>query len=138
MIREEIKNIQTTMKELRKFGIILSVFLSIIAGISLWKSGTLYNYLFPTAAGILILALAFPRILKFIYIPWMALAILIGWVMTRVILTLLYYLVFTPISLLLNLLGKDLLDEKINPEKSSYWVQREKRIIPKEDFERQF
>lgn len=138
MLREEIKNIQSDKLTLRKFGVALAVFLAIIGGISYWKGGTLYPYLFPAAAIFLVIGLVIPQVLKFIYLPWMVLAALIGWVMTRVILTVLYYGVLTPTGLLLKLMGKDLLNEKIEPAAESYWIRREKRKITREDLEHQF
>ncbi len=138
MLREEIKNIKSDKPMLRKFGLALAVFLGIIGGISYWKGGTLYPYLFPAAGISLVMALLVPAGLKFIYLPWMVLATLIGWVMTRVILTALYLGVLTPTGLLLKLLGKDLLKEKIDPAAESYWIPREKRKISKEDLEHQF
>jgi len=138
MLRQEIKDIQTDSKTLRKFGFVLTVFLAIIGGLSLWKSGNLYPYLFPAAGIVLIISLIFPKALKIIYYPWMVLATIIGWVMTRVILTTLFFGVLTPISFLTKMMGKDLLNEKIEPAAASYWIQRKQRQASKTDFERQF
>lgn len=138
MLLQEIKNIKATKKVLRNFGILLSVFLSVLGGISLWKGGVVYNYLFPSTIVVIIAAIVFPKILKFIYIPWMTVATVIGWVVTRVILTLMYNFVFSPVALGARMLGKDLLDEKINSDKDSYWIKRDKKTILKEDLEHQF
>ena len=138
MLLQEIKNIQATKKVLRSFGILLSIFLSILGGVSLWKGGTTYFYFFPSAIVALSISIIFPKALKFIYIPWMTVATVIGWVVTRVILTIFYYLVMTPFGLIAKILGKDLLDEKIESGRKSYWVQRDKKTILKEDLEHQF
>ena len=137
MLLEEIKNIKTTKKVLRDFGLILAIVLAIFGGISLWKESESYKYLFPGSGASLILAMLLPNVLKFIYLPWMTVATIIGWVMTRVILKMLYYLILTPIGIAMKLFGKDILDEKINKDKPSYWVPRDKTIL-KEQFERQF
>lgn len=138
MLLQEIKNIRASRDVLKKFGLLLAAFLSILAAISLWKAGTLYQYLFPAAVGSLILALVVPKALKAIYLPWMAVATMIGWVMTRVILTLFYYVVMSAFGLVAKLFRKDFLDQKIEPEKESYWVTREQKVIPKHELERQF
>lgn len=138
MLLEEIKQIQTDKQTLKKFGLLLSAFLLILAVISFWKGGNLYPYLIPPAAIIALISLVFPAMLKFIYLPWMAAAMAIGWVISHTILAMLYFLIMTPIGWILKLSGKDLLDEKINPGHISYWVQRKNRLIRKEDFERQF
>ncbi len=138
MFKEEFTNIKTDTSTLRKFGLLLTVFLGILGGISLWKNGNLYPYLFAAALLILILSLAYPQALKFIYKPWMMVAIVIGSIVSHVILFILFYLVFTPVGLILRLTGKDLLDEKIIRDKDSYWIEREKTIFSREDLERQF
>ena len=66
-----------------------------------------------------------PIILKPIYIGWMSFAIIIGWFMTRFILSLLFYLIVTPIGLITRVLGKDFLELKKEASNGSYWNQRE-------------
>ncbi len=138
MLRQEIKDIQTDSKTLRKFGFVLTGFLAIIGGFSLWKSGNLYPYLFSAAGVVLSVSLVLPKALNIIYYPWMVMATIIGWVMTRLILTVVFFGALTPISLLMQILGKDLLNEKIDPAAASYWIQRKQRMASKTDFERQF
>jgi hypothetical protein len=54
----------------------------------------------------------------------MSFAVVMGFVMTRVILTILFYGLFTPASLVSKLLGKDLLDERWDKKAETYWVKR--------------
>jgi len=138
MLLEEIKSIRADKPTLRKFGIGLFVLLLIFSAISIWKDGDVYRYLAPLAVISLLIALIFPLALKFIFLPWMALATVIGWLMTRVILITLFYLIITPFSIIMKLAGKDLLDEKLEPHRKSYWVLRDKKTIGKEELLRQF
>jgi polyferredoxin len=138
MLLQEIKNIHSDKPTLRKFGIGLFVLLAVFGAISYWKGGAAYNYLFPTAVAALAVALIIPIALKYIYLPWMALATVIGWVMTRLILITLFFLILTPISLIMRLAGKDLLDEKLQPHRQSYWVPRDKKTTTKEELQQQF
>ena len=130
MILEEIKNIKETKKDLRKFGITVGTVLLIIAGILFWREKD--SYLYFGIAGLLLLltGLAFPAILKLLNKVWMTLAILI--------LTILYYLVLTPIRILATLFGKNFLDLTIDKSAKSYWEVRPKREIKPADYERQF
>jgi hypothetical protein len=68
----------------------------------------------------------------------MGLAIVLGFVMSRVILTILYYLVLTPIGLLAKFVGKKFMILKYDKSAKSYWEKR--AIIQKKqiDYERQF
>lgn len=113
-------------KELRKFGFVMTVPLAIIGGFFFWKGKPAAPYFLILAAFFLISGLFFPSILKPIEKIWMKIAELISAVMTRVILFLTFYLVITPVGLILKLMGKDLLEIKFDPDKESYWVPVEK------------
>ena len=78
-------------------------------------------------AGILIYLLsivAYP-VMKHFHHAWMTFAFILGWFWTRFFLTIFFYLVITPIGLLLRIMGKDLLDERIDKSAKSYWVKRD-------------
>ena len=114
-----------TKKELRKFGIVMSVPLAIIGGILFWKGKPSGGYFLALAAFFLICGLLLPGILVPIERAWMKFAEIISAVMTRVILILTFYLVITPVGLLLRLMGKDLLQMKFEQDRGSYWEKVE-------------
>ncbi len=76
--------------------------------------------------------------MKPVYTGWMLFAFVLGWINTRVILGLFFYLVITPIGLFLRLRGKDLLDEKIDRGAPSYWIKREGKPPDRKRLERMF
>ncbi len=138
MILEEIKNIKESKKDLRKFGLTVGIVLLAIAGLLLWKGKASYP-VFGIIGGLLVIAgLLFPIILRPLNKVWMTLAILMGWVMTRVILTILFFIVLTPLKFIAKLFGKDFLDLKIDKARDSYWEVREKKEIKPIDYEKQF
>ena len=124
MLLDEIKSIKGTKPELRKFGLTIGIFLLVIAGFLFWKQRPSFPYFAYIGGGFALLGLTAPIILKPIYKVWMSFAVVMGFVMTRVILTVLYFGMFTPIALLTKLLGKDLLDQRLDKNAASYWVQR--------------
>ncbi|MGZ6058317.1 MAG: SxtJ family membrane protein [Myxococcaceae bacterium] len=65
-----------------------------------------------------------PARLRAAYLGWMAIALAVGWVMSRVALTLIFALVLTPLALLARLTGKRFLALEPDPEAPSYWVRR--------------
>ena len=138
MITEEIKNIKSDKKELRKFSLVIGIFLGLLGGLSWWRSTDHYPWLFVVAMAFLLVGLGRPMLLKPIHKAWMTLAILMGWVMTRIILSVLFYLIVTPIGLSMRLLGKDLLDLEFSDDADSYWIQRKEIKKDKSDYERQF
>ena len=86
----------------------------------------------------LFLGLVTPSLLKPIQKVWMSLAIVIGWFVTRVILTVLFYLVVTPIGLVAKLSGKRFLDINFDRGVDSYWIPRETTKFNKRSYENQF
>jgi hypothetical protein len=68
--------------------------------------------------------LAYP-VMKPIHLVWMRFSQVLGWISTHVVLTIFFYLIVTPTGLLMRLLGKDLLDQKIDKAAKSYWVKRD-------------
>lgn len=135
-LRREINEIPSTRRDLRQFGLTVGVALALIGGWMVWK-GSAHAVYFLTAGGLLAaLGLVFPRALKPFQKVWMAMALLMGWVMSRVILTVLFYAVLTPTGLILRLTGKDLLDIKQGISKDSYWKPHKQR--DKNDHEKQF
>ncbi|MCF8241989.1 MAG: hypothetical protein K9J16_11430 [Melioribacteraceae bacterium] len=138
MLIEEIKNIKSDKKEIRKFGITIGIVLLLISAYLFYVESSAYIILASIAAAFILLAFVIPSILKPLQIIWMTIAVLLGFVMTRVILSVLFYLIVTPIGLIARLSGKDFLDRKIEREKKSYWNYREIKGYEKIDTERQF
>lgn len=125
IISKEIESLKIDKKALRNFGLLFFVVLSAIAGFSYWKGSSNWPWFIGGSGLFLALGLFLPFILKPFYKVWMALAFLLGLIMTRVILTLAFFLVFTPMGFVLRLLGKDLLDEKIDRSSGTYWKKHE-------------
>lgn len=124
MIRAELQAIKSTRNELRKFGFTMSAVLLLVAAFLFWKQKPSMQYFLYAGLGLGVLGLILPQLLRPFYYFWMALAVLMGFVMTRVILTLLYFGLFTPIAILVRLLGKDLLEERWNKNAETYWSKR--------------
>ena len=130
-------SILATPKEVRKFGIMFAIIFAAIAGFLLYKESTYWVWLAGGAAFFLITGFVGHVILRPIYIGWMKFAFVLGWVNTRIILGIFFYLIVTPIGLGMRLFGNDLLDEKMEPEAKSYWKKRTTPFNPA-SMERQF
>ena len=135
---EEIKNIKSEKSDLRKFGITIGVILLIIAGFLFWKEKESFQILLTFGVTLCILGIVIPFILKPIYWVWMIFATILGWIMTRVILSLLFYLIFTPIGFIGKLFGKQFIELKWKQSKDSYWNYRSNEYSLKENYEKQF
>ncbi|MBL7131942.1 MAG: hypothetical protein ISS45_11190 [Candidatus Omnitrophica bacterium] len=135
---EEIKNIKSGKRELRQFGITIGIVLGLLGGLFFLRQKDYYSYLLIFCGTFLFLGLVAPTLLKPIQKIWMSLAIVIGWFVTRAILTVLFYLVVTPIGILARLVGKDFLDIKFDRNTDSYWLAREPAKFDKRSYENQF
>ncbi len=138
MFKEEFKHIKETKKDLRKFGITVGGVLAAIAALLFYfeKPSAIY---FAVIGGLLFISgLVFPQILKPLNKIWMGLAVVLGFFMSRLILTILFYFVLTPISFLAKIVGKKFMTLKYDKSAKTYWEKR--TIIHKKqiDYERQF
>ena len=135
---EEIKNIKSEKSDLLKFGIILGIILLIIAGFLFWKEKEPFQIFLTIGIALFLTAITIPVILKPVYWIWMIFATILGWIMTRVILSLLFYIIFTPIGLIPRFFGKQFLELKWDKSKESYWNFRTNEHLKKENYEKQF
>ncbi|MDZ7361455.1 MAG: SxtJ family membrane protein [candidate division KSB1 bacterium] len=124
MIREEIKSIKATTSEARKFGLTIGILLLVIAGFLFWKQRPSFAYFAHVGGGLALLGLIAPILLKPIYKIWMSFAVVMGFIMTRVILTIVYFGLFTPMALAAKLFGKDLLKQRWDKSATTYWEKR--------------
>jgi hypothetical protein len=140
MFRDEIKKIPMDRKALRNFGFLMACALLMVGGWLWWKSTAIWPYVLGAAALLAVISFAAPMSLKPFYRVWMVIALIMGWVMTRVVLTLVYYFVLTPIGLLGRVFGEQFLQLKLkrSGETTSYWVRRSGPPREKSDYERQF
>ena len=134
---EEIKNIPNSNKDVRSFGITISIILFIISGLLFYYGKEIYQLIAIIGSGFLVLGLILPILLKPIYFVWMTFAAILGWIMTRVILTLVYFLIITPIGLITKFLGEDFLALK-KSNSDSYWNNRDSHLETNQDYEKQF
>jgi len=80
---------------------------------------------------------AYP-VLRPIYVGWMTFAFALGWINTRIILGLFYYVIMTPTGVLMRVFGKDLLEENLDRSATSYWIKREQQPFDASRYERPF
>jgi hypothetical protein len=134
----EISSIKSGKSDQRKFGIIIGTVFLIIAGLFFWGEKELFKVFFAIGFVLFVTGIAIPFILKPLYWVWMVFSTILGWFMTRVILSLLFYGVITPIGLILRLLDKQFLDLKQNHSRQSYWNMRIDENLDINNFEKQF
>ena len=133
-----MENIKTDKPTLRKFGLIMGLFFSIVAAALFIKhrQSTL-----PAAIVSLVfflIVISMPSLLKYFYIVWMKLTFILSWFNTRLLLCVIFYLVLSPIGMIMRIFRVDFLERRFNPSLASYWKARGKKQSLPEDYSKQF
>ena len=112
----------------KSFGLLFFVVFLIIG---LWplKNGENINFYFITASIIfLFLGLINSKLLTPLNKSWIKLGEILGNIIAPIIMALVYFVILTPISIIVRIFGKDLLNLKFLKEKESYWIKRKKSL----------
>jgi len=137
-IREEIRQLKTGARELRKFGLVGGGVFAVI-GLLYWlRHKPLFPYFAAPGVLLVVFGLVVPRALKGFYIAWMSAAMVLGFVVSNGLLVLFFFLVITPIGLIARCLGSDFLSLNLNRKGPSYWIPRERKQRKPSEYERQF
>lgn len=118
-------NPHPSRQQLRVFGLAWLVFFA-GGGVVAWSKAepTLARGLWALAGGIPLVGLIFPRGLRLVYIALSYATYPIGFVVSHVVLAIIYYLVFTPIGLIMRRLRYDPLTRRFDAKATSYWQVR--------------
>src|SRR5436309_1127614 len=109
MIVAEIKQLKTGPRDLRKFGLTVGGVLLLLGIWFLFRHKAHYPWFVYPGCVLMALGLALPGSLKHLYIGWMTLALILGFIVSTVLLTGFFYVVMTPIGLAARCFGKDFL-----------------------------
>jgi hypothetical protein len=108
----------------------------VLGGLSVWRNHPVAGgILAGVGAALLLVGFFSPVLSQRFETLWMKLALFLGYVNSRIILTVLFYLVFAPMGILTRLFGYDPLRRKRTPAET-YWIPRKFARQTKEMFER--
>ena len=125
-------------KELRKFGLTVGAAFAVLGAISWWRGHEWPPRVMWTLAVLLMVPGAlFPAVLGPVQRGWMKFALVLGHFNTRVILTVLFYVVMTPVGLVMRLF-RDPLDRSLKEQRDTQWIKREREPVELARYERQF
>lgn len=119
-----------THKELRQFGLVTGALIILLIGGLIpwiWDKNILewQKITGPIGGTLMVWALVHPASLIGVYKPWMFIAEKIGWINTRLILLLMFYVIIAPTGLLMRLFGHDPMAKHFSTQMRSYRVNRE-------------
>ncbi len=126
--------------EQRKFGIVMAVAIAVI-GLIRWAIHHFQHlpvWFFYVAAAFLIVGLVLPKALQPIFYLWMKFSLALNWLMTRVLLTVAYFLFILPARIALALARKDPLKQAWLPDAPTYWEEPEEQPAELDRYFNQF
>jgi Saxitoxin biosynthesis operon protein SxtJ len=133
-----MKTTVSSPRHLRRFALIVATGLTVVAAISWWRGHTIVPAVFWSIAGVLgLTGLVAPRILGPVERGWLAVGAVLAWVNTRIILTVLFYIVVSPVAMVMRLF-RDPLERRIDRASASYWVRRPATATDPKSYEQQF
>lgn len=110
--------------ELRKFGLVMAVAIAAVFGLALpWLFGRPWPaWPFWLAGAFVAFAAAWPRALAPVQRGWLKLGHALGWVNSRIVLSVFFFAVVLPLGLVMRLLGKNPIARKRDPAAASYRI----------------
>lgn len=133
----ERRNHQTTNKELRQFGLVVGGVFSVIG---LWPVMFRADSprLWAMILGSLLIALGamVPQTLRQVHQGWMKIGHVLGSINTKIILGIIYYLLITPMGIVMRLMGKDPMHRAVGENVDTYRVVR--TVRPRHHMRNQF
>ena len=134
----ETTHAEVTNAQARKTALVVAAVLLAIAAWNVYRGRTNVVAVFGGLGLSLVLAGFFlPPAARAFHVFWMRVAIALGYVNSRVLLTLTYYLLVTPYGIVSRLAGRDPLARR-GGRRETYWVERKRTRQPTEQFERLF
>jgi len=118
----------------RSFGIVFFVVFLIISIFPLINDGNLRVWSLIISIIFFILGLINSNILTPLNKIWFKFGVILGQIVSPIVMSIIFFLVVTPIGILMRILKKDLLNLKINDNKS-YWIEKSE---PKSKMRNQF
>jgi len=108
----------------KSFGIVFSVVFLIVALYPLTNSEGIRLWAIIISAVFLLVAFVAPVVLLFLNKLWFKFGLLLGSIIAPIVMALVYFVTVLPTGLIMRLLGKDLLKQKLDKNAKSYWIER--------------
>ena len=132
----ELRTLDTGPRALRRFGIVVGGILLAAGGVAGWRAGSAAEVapagLLAVGALLVVHGVLRPSALRIPYLVWMGIALVLGWVMTRLVLTAVYFLVVTPVGLIMRISGRDPMHRRPDPDLPTYWIPRSEDEDPRD------
>jgi len=117
-------HIPTEQSSSKSFGIVFSIVFLIVSLYPLINFEGIRAWALVVSAIFLLLAFVAPKTLDIPNKLWFKFGILLGSIIAPIVMAFVYFLTVFPLGLIMRLLGKDLLKQKLDKKAKSYWIER--------------
>ncbi len=127
-VREELSGLDRSPRSRRNFALVMLLIPGLIY-LGIYRNTPpegFYWWLPLIWLALFVPGLLFPPLLRPLHTAWMALAFALGWLVSRLLLTLIWFILLTPIGFIARLRGKAFLDTRHGQGERTAWVRREK------------
>jgi len=121
---ETSRHVSTEQSSEKSFGVVFSIVFSIVALYPLINSEGLRIWALVVSIIFFLLAFIAPKVLVFPNKLWFKFGLLIGSIVAPIVMAFVYFVTVLPTGLIMRLLGKDLLKQKLDKNAKSYWIER--------------
>jgi hypothetical protein len=122
----------------RSFGFTFAVVFGLLGTWLVWHSSAYGWPAFGVGAAFAVVALTIPRVLHPLNVVWMRFALLLNKIVSPIVLGVIFFGIFMPVSLIFRAIRRDALRRKFDSALTSYWIDREPPGPPGTSFPRQF
>lgn len=122
-------NIEIDAGSNRGFGVVFAIIFLLIGLYPLLiNEGDIRYWSISIAVVLLVAVLFYPAVLSKLSLLWFKFGIMLGSIIAPIIMFVVYFFTVVPIGLLMKIIGKDLLNQKINKTTKSYWINRSQPV----------
>ncbi len=118
-------NTQYPIKELRQFAFIMATMILLLFALFFpWLYELSFSYTpYIIAGAFIVIALVAPKLLNLVYYGWIKFSLLLGFINSKILLFIIYYLMIVPMGLIAKIFGFDPMKKK--NKSSSHYIQRD-------------
>jgi hypothetical protein len=127
-LSEHKQHIEVKCGSEKSFGIVFSLVFLLIGLYPLMSGEGVHLWSLMAALFFFVLAFIAPKVLSAPNKLWFKLGMALGAFVAPVVMTFVYFTIVVPIGLLMRLMGKDLLRQKLDTNAKSYWIERSQSI----------
>ena len=118
------RHVSTEQSSEKSFGVVFSIVFLIVALYPLINSEGLRIWALVASIIFFFLAFIAPKVLVFPNKLWFKFGLLLGSIVAPIVMAFVYFVTVLPTGLIMRLLGKDLLKQKLDKNAKSYWIER--------------